>query len=127
MLSRTPPTLNCFPFTEPSLFVAIMTTVSPTLTFLHFRLLFENPFQFLINLQFEVEIEGKVIYGGQITLPVNLQVPQHRVSHLSDHHVLERTAYRNEEENENNPDRHKRGCKQRPSLVSREIPESDFK
>jgi hypothetical protein len=57
---------------------------------------------------------------------MNLQVPQHRVSHLSDHHVLERTAYRNEEENKNNPDRDKRGCKQRPSLVSQEIPESDF-
>src|SRR4030042_6586062 len=67
----------------------------------HFRLLFENLLQFLISLHFEVEIEGKVIYGGQITLPVNLQVAQHRVSHLSDHHVLERTAYRNEEENEN--------------------------
>jgi hypothetical protein len=54
-------------------------------------------------------------------------VPQHRVSHLPDHHVFEGAAYGNKKKNENNPDRHKRGCKQCPSLVSQEIPEGDFK
>ena len=75
----------------------------------NFRLLLQNPFQFLIGLQFEVEIKGEIINGSKVTLSMDLQMSQHRIGHLADHHPFKRACYGDKQKNENNPDHDERG------------------
>jgi hypothetical protein len=56
-----------------------------------------------------------------------LQVSEHRIGHLADHHAFKRACYGDKKKNKDNPESYERGRKQRPSLVSQKISNSDFK
>ncbi len=83
----------CFAFTSLAVLAGFSVEIG---AFLAGVALASSPYHF--------QIQGKIIDGGNVPLPVHLELTEHGVRNLSDHHVLKGARYRNIDQDENNPD-----------------------
>jgi len=71
---------------------------------LDFRRRPENLRDLLIGFRFDIQIERQIVDGGDVTFPVDLEVSQHGVGDLADHHGFEGAGDRSENQDEDDAD-----------------------
>ncbi len=74
----------------------------------------------------QVEVQGQTVNGGKISLTMNLQMTQHGIRDLADHHGLEGTGHGNKDQHSHYSKRDQNRGKKSPSLITQQVTSGKF-